>query len=205
MSQASATNRTSARRRLLLVAAVFAAPIVLSYVLFFSGWRPEGDSAHGELITPARPLAEMELKTLDGAAVAVSSLRARWTLVYFGSSECDSACERALYHMRQVIATQGRETHRLRAAMIVTDARTLGTLRNQLKDYPDMLALTATRENLERFTRDFELPVGGALAGLHRIYVVDPLGNLMMSYPADADPSGMRKDLARLLRYSQAG
>lgn len=205
MSQVSTANRTSARRRLLLVAAVFAAPIVLSYVLFFSGWRPEGDSAHGELITPARPLAETELKTLDGMAVTISSLRTRWTLVYFGSSECDSACERALYHMRQVIAAQGRESGRLRATMIVTDTRALDRLRDQLRNYPDTLALTATRDKLDRFAREFELPTGGALAGQHRIYVVDPLGNLMMSYPADADPSGMRKDLVRLLRYSQVG
>jgi hypothetical protein len=49
------------------------------------------------------------------------------------------------------------------------------------------------------------LPAGSPLDNLNRVYLVDPLGNFMMSYPADADPTGMRKDLARLLRISQIG
>ena len=53
--------------------------------------------------------------------------------------------------------------------------------------------------------RQFTLPAGSPLDDPDRIYVVDPLGNLMMSYPAGADPNGIRKDLARLLRVSRIG
>ena len=35
------------------------------------------------------------------------------------------------------------------------------------------------------------------------IYVVDPLGNLMMRFPADSDPRRMLKDVSRLLRHSK--
>jgi cytochrome oxidase Cu insertion factor (SCO1/SenC/PrrC family) len=145
------------------------------------------------------------LTRLDGSATSFGALRTRWALVYFGSSDCQAACERALYHMRQVIAAQGREAHRLQSVMIVTDAAALTRLREQLKDFPQTHALTGARTAIERLAQEFALPAGGALAGLHRIYVVDPLGNLMMSYTADVDPNGMRKDLARLLRYSQIG
>ena len=37
------------------------------------------------------------------------------------------------------------------------------------------------------------------------IYLVDPLGNLMLRFPRDPDPSRMIKDLQRLLRYSRIG
>ena len=37
------------------------------------------------------------------------------------------------------------------------------------------------------------------------IYLVDPLGNLMMRFPRDPDPSKMLKDLQRLLKYSGIG
>jgi cytochrome oxidase Cu insertion factor (SCO1/SenC/PrrC family) len=196
---------TKKRMRLLLLAAVFAAPMVLAYVLFYSGWRPTATGAHGELVTPAHPVADVELKRLDGESVPFSSLRPRWTLVYFGASECAAACERALYHMRQVIAAQGREAHRVHSAMVLTDTRALAALRGRLKEYPDTTVFTGPREAVLRLAREFELPAGSALAGMHRIYLVDPLGNLMMSYTAGVDPSGVRKDLARLLRYSQVG
>jgi hypothetical protein len=46
---------------------------------------------------------------------------------------------------------------------------------------------------------------GTALDAPGRVYLIDPIGNLVLSYAPDADPSGMRKDLARLLRLSQVG
>jgi hypothetical protein len=37
------------------------------------------------------------------------------------------------------------------------------------------------------------------------VYLIDPLGNLMMSYAADARPKGMLEDLKKLLRLSHVG
>ena len=37
------------------------------------------------------------------------------------------------------------------------------------------------------------------------IWIVDPLGNLMMRWPADADPNRMKRDLGKLLRASRVG
>ncbi|HYM47991.1 MAG TPA: SCO family protein [Burkholderiaceae bacterium] len=198
-------TRTRKRLRLLLLIGVFAAPMIAAYALYYGGWRPASARANGELVTPARPIADVELKRLDGDALRFSSFQRRWLLLYFGSSECTSACERALYNMRQVIAAQGRETHRVRAAMVITDRRALDMLRYQLKEYPDLMPLEGEAASVAQLARQFELPSANPLAGLHRIYVVDPLGNFMMSYPAEADPAGMRKDLTRLLRYSQVG
>lgn len=190
---------------LVLIAAAFAAPMVLAYLLYYGGWRPQAVHPHGELVTPPQPVADVELAALDGGAVRFSSFQRRWLLLYFGTSECTSVCERALYKIQQVIAAQGRDAGRVRGALVVTDSRALDLLRYQLKDYPDVTALVGSAANIARLAREFESPTDGALAGLHRIYIVDPLGNFMMSYPADADPSGMRKDLARLLRVSQVG
>jgi cytochrome oxidase Cu insertion factor (SCO1/SenC/PrrC family) len=193
------------RRQMILMALAFAAPLVIASALYYSGWRPDAVHPHGELVIPARPVADVELNVLDGKPLRFSSLQKRWLFVYFGSSECTATCEHALYVMRQVIAAQGREAYRVRAAMVVTDRRALEMLHYQLKDYPDMTTLLGNAEAIARLAREFEVPAGGALAGLHRIYVVDPLGNFMMSYPADADPSGVSKDLTKLLRLSQIG
>ena len=205
MSAAPDKAARRGRARLLLLAAVFAMPIVLAYALYYSGWRSEAPQAHGELVTPARPVADVALQTLDGAAVPFRSFQRQWLLLYFGSSDCSAACERALVNMRQVIAAQGRQAHRVHAAMVVTDSRALSALRQQLGAHPDLTALTGTPQALGRLAREFDLPGAGALAGQHRIYVIDPLGNFMLSYPDGADANGLRKDIGRLLRYSQIG
>jgi hypothetical protein len=37
------------------------------------------------------------------------------------------------------------------------------------------------------------------------LYVIDPLGNLMMRFPATGEPARIRKDLGRLLKASRVG
>ncbi len=193
------------RVRLVLVAAAFAAPMVVACLLYYGGWRPQAVHPHGELVTPPHPIADVELAALDGGAVRFNSFQHRWLLLYFSAGECTSVCERALYEIQQLIATLGRDAGRVRGAIVVTDTPALDMLRYQLKDYPNVIALVGVAANVARLAREFQSSVGSAPAGLHRVYVVDPLGNFMMSYPADADPSGMRKDLAQLLRVSQVG
>jgi hypothetical protein len=37
------------------------------------------------------------------------------------------------------------------------------------------------------------------------IYIVEPLGNVMLRFPVDPDPKGIMKDLKQLLKASQIG
>ena len=142
---------------------------------------------------------------LDGKPIRFSDLRGKWTLVAFGTAECLTPCERNLYKMRQVIEAQGKEANRLQSVMVATDARALDWIRYAIKDYPNTRVIAGPADNVAKLARQFALPAGGPLDSLNRIYLVDPLGNFMMSYPADADPSGMRRDLVRLLKVSRIG
>ncbi|MBI3778363.1 MAG: SCO family protein [Gammaproteobacteria bacterium] len=198
-------NPSRSRRRVLLIAALFALPVIVSYALYLGGWRPASTGNHGELVQPARPLADAAVVLLDGKPMRFSELRGKWTLVTFSSAECLKPCERNLTNMRQVIAAQGKDAERVQSVLVVTDGKALDWLRYAVKDYPGMRVITGPADSVAALAREFTLPAGNPLDNLNRVYLVDPLGNLMMSYPADADPSGMRKDLARLLRVSQIG
>ncbi|MEE8210588.1 MAG: SCO family protein [Acidiferrobacterales bacterium] len=190
---------------IILLVALFALPLILAYGLYWYGWRPGGTINHGELVQPARPIADALLRTLEGRDIRFHDLRRKWVLVYFGSSQCGEACERNLYKMRQVRLAQGKDADRILRMFLVTDARALDRLRPKLAEYPGMQVITGPAENVKTLAQQFALPAGSPLDGLERIYVVDPLGNLMMSYPAGADASGVRKDLVRLLKVSQIG
>jgi cytochrome oxidase Cu insertion factor (SCO1/SenC/PrrC family) len=206
-------SKSGARTRLVIVFLLFATPMIAAYLLYYLGWRPETVNPHGQLVTPARPVENIGLLSLDGKPVEFRELRTHWLLIYFNRAECTAACENALLVMRQTIAGLGREAHRAKGVMIA-EQPARDWLKYQLKDYPGITVLTGPTQNLARLAKVFETsyasdprdnPLGNPLAGTNRLYIVDPLGNFLMSFPLDADPSGLRKDLARLLRLSQVG
>lgn len=201
----SAVQPRRGRWVLLAVAALFLAGIVVSYVLIKSGWRPGATQNYGELVQPARPIQDVALLDLDGKPTLFSALRGKWTLLYFGSAECLKPCLDDLYKMRQLRLAQGRNAPRVQRVFVVTEPAALDSLRHTLVDYPGMKILRGSADAVRKLAAQFTVPAGGALDGLDRIYVVDPLGNFMMSYPADADPVRMNKDLRLLLRASHIG
>jgi cytochrome oxidase Cu insertion factor (SCO1/SenC/PrrC family) len=195
----------SGRLVLLLVAAVFFVPLIGAIVLFQSGWRPLSQVNYGELVQPARLLADTVLTTLDGRDLLLSQLRKKWTMLYFGPADCNAACQQQLYLLRQVHIAQGAESDRIQRVYIVTGTVTgPGPLQALQKDYPDMQFLTGSADTLRQLAAQFQLPVGSPLDNPGRVYLVDPAGYLMMSYPAHAEGEGMRRDLVRLLKISKS-
>ncbi|HEX9184492.1 MAG TPA: cytochrome C oxidase subunit I [Burkholderiales bacterium] len=172
------------RAKLVLLAAVFALPLVLAGLAYWLDWAPGTTANYGELVAPPRPLA----------GPPFDALRGKWVLVSFDAAACDAYCERKLYFMRQVRRAQGKDQDRVERLWMLTDD---GQPRAEV-----LAAIEGTR--LERGTATAARFPAGASHADH-IYVVDPLGNLMMRYPRDPDPSRMLKDLQRLLRLSQVG
>jgi cytochrome oxidase Cu insertion factor (SCO1/SenC/PrrC family) len=201
----STPSPSAGKRKLLILALLFALPAALAFILYTSGWRPAATANYGDLAQPARPIGDVTLDTLDGKRLTFSKLNKKWALVYFGSAHCLARCEQDLYKMRQVHLAQGKEAERIERVFVVTDATALDLLRYTLKDHPGMIVLVGPPAAVRQLAGQFSVPAGGALDGLDRIYLVDPLGNFMLHYPPDADASGMRKDLARLLKVSQVG
>ena len=203
---ASTSSPSTGKSKLIILALLFVLPVALAVVLYISGWRPGATVNHGELVQPARPIDGGAFQALDGKPLTFGELgKKKWSLLYFGSAECLKRCEQDLYKLRQVHLAQGKEAERVQRVFVVTDATALDLLRYTLKDYPGMIVLVGPPPAVQQLARQFSVPAGSALDGLDRMYVVDPLGNFMLHYAPDADPSGMRKDLARLLKVSQVG
>ena len=197
----------SSRQAFVLLGLMFMAPAFVAWVMHNSteeGWRPDGTTNRGILVHPARPLtlpADMEM-----ADVSVNDyLRGKWTLLYIGDADCDAVCNENLYKMRQVNIAQNENMKRVQRLYLVEGAELPGTLDELLeKEYPKMDVGLLSPVQAEQIAQDF-LVDGVRMQGAERIYIVDPLGNLMMYYSADANPSGMLKDLKKLLKYSKIG
>jgi hypothetical protein len=174
------------RLNLIAIAAIAALPLGGSYLLYFL-WTPTAFVNYGELVGPI-PLAEMQASTAP-------ELKGKWVFLMVDSGRCDDYCERKLYAMRQVRLTQGKDMERIERAWLLDDGTAPAA--STLDEYKGTRLLAMNPALLRK------LPAIGSVRD--HIYLVDPLGNVMMRYPRDADPNRMKKDLARLLRASRIG
>ena len=202
--QLSERNPTSGRRAMVVLVALFTVPMLLAFWYANYGGTPQATKNHGELVQPARPLTGFTLETIDGELFDAEALRGKWSLVYFGGAECGAPCAETLYKMRQSRMSQGQEIKRVRRLYILLDEAPAASLSGVLREHQGMQVLRGRPAQLEALVAQFELP-GAAPRTAQRVYIVDPLGNLMMSYPAGFEASGLAKDLRLLLRASQIG
>lgn len=194
----------ASRGVLVMLVLLFVLPVVLATLLYLTGWRPSSSGHHGELIQPVRQVDVHALQTMDGKSAHFGELRDKWLMVHFGSSFCPEECMKNIYTMRQVHAAQAKELGRIQRVFIVTDISAAEKLKAKLADYPEMLVWTGEKQALADVFQRFGIDPGQA-AELQGIYLVDPLGNLIMRYPPGTDPGGMLKDMVRLLKYSWVG
>ena len=204
----STTENPKAQRRgrwiLLGLAVLFLGPLVASWIWYFGGNSPaqsRGTTNRGELISPARPLSQVAFAALDGGEPEAFP-RGMWTLMLVDNSNCLVSCQQSLVNMRQVNLALGNDVDRLRRALLVTGGQPdASAIRAQ---HRELLMLQATGGAAPIFFKPFPTDASGRV-DQSRIYLSDPLGNLMMSYPIDGDPHNMLKDIEKLLRLSRIG
>jgi len=210
MTERSAHDRRQ-RRLLIGLALLFFAPLGLAFYLYYGHgtWRPGARVNAGELVQPARPLPELALPLLASGNTRPSFLKGKWTFLYVIGGPCTEACRTRLYDTRQVRLALDRDMNRVQRVFIADagccDAQFLHD------QHPDLIVIRADAA---------DAPLLALLPGLDtsaaptdtarsmkppRVYLIDPLGNLMMSYAAAAKSKGMLEDMKRLLRLSSIG
>jgi hypothetical protein len=192
------------------LAALFFLPLLASAWLYYGmGWRPTGHVNHGDLIQPPRPLPRVSLARLARVPILGGTgqdlpvpdstpFHGNWTLVYIGDGSCDASCHETLYVMRQTRLALGTDMTRLDRVFLVT-------AHCCAKEY-------LASEHAGLIVLDASGTAGASLLDLfppagreHTLFIVDPLGNLMMRYDVRRAPGGLLVDLKRLLELSQIG
>ena len=196
---AHAQNTRHGRWKMLAVLLVCAAPVIASYFTYYVV-RPDGRRNYGELIQPQRTLPDLAAVALDGAPARLLALKGQWLLVSVGGGACDALCQQHLYLQRQLRESVGKEKDRVDWVWLVTDAAPLPA---QLS--AALQKATVLRVDGAALAQWLEPAAGHAPA--EHLYLVDPMGNWMMRFPAGMDAAGAAKakrDLERLLRASSS-
>ncbi len=202
-------SQSVGRWKLLAVILVCAAPLIASYLTYYV-IKPAGRTNYGVLLDPREfPIPS----SLGGAAFDMSSTnkhassnqpiglaayKGKWVLLQAHSSDCQSDCEKRLHDMRQLRLAQGKEMTRLERVWLVTDNQPLNMPRWQEYQGTQLL-------RVDPAVAQAWLPVEKGTVASDHLYMIDPLGNLMMRFPKDADPNKIKKDIAKLLRASRIG
>ena len=176
-----------ARLKLAALGLFFVLPVVAATLAWWLDLTPGAAANYGTLVPP-KPVALPQPGLLKG----------KWVLVHFDASACGEACERKLYIMRQVRRATGRDMDRVARLWLTTDD--VAAVRPELMAAIDG-TIVAPQRSIAGAQAHF--PAEGALTD--HVFLVDPLGNVMMRFPKDPDPSRLIKDLQRMLRLSRFG
>jgi hypothetical protein len=191
MTQADSPRRLP--RTLALILLVCLLPFLASYLVYYL-WPPQSRMNYGTLIEP-RPVPATPLARPDGPQFRFADLKGRWVMLHIDASACAEPCRRKLYHMRQLRLTRGKDMGRIERVWLVPDDGPLDAA--LLLEYEGTHIMRAPATVISAFPAETD--------PADHIYLIDPLGNLMLRFPRDAEPGRMKKDLERLLKVSKVG
>lgn len=187
------------RVKLVVLILVFLSPFVAGWLAFYVFDLKPGSNHYGTLVQPARPLVFPVVGTVDGKMLE-NDFWKKWTFVVVDNKGCQKQCRENLYYLRQMRIALGRDSDRVQN-LIITPDRVSSDLSVYLQDYPDLTVVdNAGYELINKFEMQ------GVLTGDQPLlYLIDPAGNLMMTYPAVNKPKSILSDMRRLLKVSQIG
>ena len=175
------------RNRIMLVGlfAIAIVPLLGAMWLYESSRssKPWGTTNQGELLDPIVSVGDLHLTAADGASSMVDS--GQWWLVTVSDDGCRAECQGAVHQLRQLHILLGRDASRVKRSLIELSATPVDA---PLSQYPE----------LARFSGEPQALRPG-------VYVVDPLGNVVLRYEYSDAGKPVLQDLKQLLKVSHIG
>ena len=187
------------RIRFLALVALFFGPMLAAwlFVRFGADYVDLEPNVYGELIQPVVTLEPFQLRNEDDNLEQFWGI---WTLLYPVKGECDQTCAELLQSTRQVRTATAKDMGRLQRVV-------LWQTENPEQSLP--LAEPDRHPALRAFSGDQQqvAPLWDQLPGAvdQSLYLVDPMGNVLMRYPLDFEGKPLLKELRFLLKHSVLG
>ncbi|HPE60492.1 MAG TPA: hypothetical protein PLB10_09145 [Thiolinea sp.] len=198
-------NLTPSQKRLLLILAMFFIPLGISMAWYYSlpaDYKPGSSTNNGTLISPVYTLQDFSQPQLKGPAFAARDMERIWTIVHLLDGACDEACSKRLYDTRQLRIALAEDMDRVQRVLVAATPQVAEQNARMWESHPDLHVLIGSSGGLGEQVRATatrnHYPPGS-------IYLVDPLGNLMMQFGPAIPAKQVMKDIEKLLRLSHIG
>lgn len=179
--------RTRSRLVLVLLAALFLAPVLGAALLHWSGWEPARTRNHGVLLRPALDLRDVALLRADGTRYEWEPAARRWRVAVVPTADCPGGCRELLAGLDKVWQLQGRRADRL-------DVLWFGPLPAGATPFRRLVPMQRNADFEARLPRL-------ARSGAPSAYLIDPSGFLALHYAPGFDVAHVREDVAQLLKH----
>lgn len=192
------------RITLVIIAALFVLPLVLAWLMYIGAveFQTESTRNKGILVSPPIPLDWRQAFPVEAGTqpeAALEDLLKHWVVLYPLEGACDLDCEQHLSSIRQVHLASGRDRERLRLVVLFPDHAPADTANTVKTIYDKFIPAADTTGGLRHAIKS----ASSSITRQGSTYLIDPLGNIMMVYPATSDPNDLKEDLKRLLKWSK--
>jgi len=190
------------RRTIVLLFSMTIIPFIIAWYLSGNvSWIGSGTN-NGQLIIPPVMTERSELIGADEfSAQNIKELNGHWVLVnVLPNKDCNSLCLEAIHKTKQLRLMMNKDLVRIRRAAVIIPEINMELAKAWWKDDTRLLKLKPASSLVQKLKkiRNTNIPEG-------MLFLMDPLGNLMMQYDPGFDPYKVKKDLGKLLRISQIG
>ena len=196
-------NKSSGRKILLGMAVIFVLPFTIAKTMHLLNVHPASHS-YGTLVTPPHALTIPALQDVQGKEIKPQQWLKIWSIVTIDAMGCEEACQAQVHLLKQIHTSLDKDIKRVQRVLLAPSIKA-DTAKALQKQYPDLIILAGVDAQSAQLMAAFNTTENGAVPSKGRVYLVDPLGNLMMTYPAVMNPKGMLTDLKKLLKNSWAG
>jgi cytochrome oxidase Cu insertion factor (SCO1/SenC/PrrC family) len=180
------------------VVLAFVAPVILAYILYFSG-AIKTFANHGEILDPVVDIVKLELMDDKDISIPRDSFTRKWRLISFVGSNCDESCNAKLYDVRQVHISLGKDQDRVERLIVHLEPPSEQLIQLLRKEYPKAINVYGDEKKISAaLGKD-------AMIGENELYIMDPIGNVMMRFTQDQSKKDFQSDLKKLLKVSQIG
>ena len=190
------------RRIIIVIFAMSVIPFGIAWYLSSNQEWMGGGTNNGQLITPVVTTERNELTGFDDFSKEnMDELKGHWILVnVIPKTDCNSVCQQAIHKTRQLRLMMNKDLTRIRRLVIIIPEIKADSVKQWWKDDARLIRTKPAISLIEKLKniRNGDIPDG-------MLFIMDPLGNLMMQYEPEFDPYEVKSDLRKLLKISQIG
>lgn len=211
MEKTHDNKQRKTRITIVVLTLVFFVPFVSVLIPSVRDWigdniAPSRTKSYGELVNPPRPLDQVNFVAYQSDIDSLEKIKSKWSMFYLVRDKCDQVCNENLIKMREARYAQSGNALRISYYLIFTDKIDSEFISQHMQEHPRLMVLMlADKSKSNEFINQFKIEETVDVIESHRVYLVDPIGNLMMSYPMGFHRDGLLKDLKKILHYSQIG